>query len=123
MNGNELAVILREIHGAYGTEITEDMANLWGNTFHNDDAERVSAGLTEWINTEQRTPTPAGIREKMRTIVRRQISIEAPPPANAVPFSVGIQIAYEKYCQVKKKNNEQPPSFAEWRKRIPVHDQ
>lgn len=117
MTPHETAIILDRLAGAYGREVDERTATVWANTFSDEPYERTARAVQQWIRTEQRFPTPAGIRGLVRDEIRRN-NMTAPArelEAGTVTFDEGVQIAYRSYCQEIEWQGRTPRSFPEFR--------
>ena len=83
MNQSETKEILAMFTGAYPREITPEVAVLWSNVFYGDNPDLVADAAYEWVQNEAFFPTPAGLREYMRAINRRNEPV-------ALPYSTKI---------------------------------
>lgn len=120
MNQTETARILRYLHAAFGTEITNDMAQLWVNTFQSEPFDEVEAAAAEWVREERFFPTPADMRATMRRLARAAIQAPAIPQGASVLTGPegGFDIAYRAYCQEVERAGREPKSFDEFVGRV-----
>jgi len=119
----ETAKVLRRFHAAYGNEITADMASLWAESFSGNEAILVEDAADEWIRERVQFPTPADIRNVMRSIMSRMDRHPELPRNSAQVIDGphgGFQIAYDAYCETVKRDNREPKTFDQFIGLIPV---
>lgn len=120
MNTAQAATLLRNLHAAYGTEVTDDVATLWMNVFGDSDYRSVADSVETWIKNEPRWPTPADIRATMRQAASRL----GEPPALPGPSGIsgpegGFAIAYDAYCREATRRGREPKPFQEFMGKMP----
>jgi len=120
MTYDECQEMVEVAHATYGGVMSPATVEVWANTFANDSAERMATALGLWLETEERFPTPAGLRQKAREIAHRESMIghgnTLPPAAGQYPtFAEGIQIAYESYCRQARQLGNEPKPFEQFR--------
>lgn len=125
MTPQQVAGILRQLHSAYQTEVTEDMGHLWANTFSGDDYEMARDAVDEWIRERTYFPSPADLRQVMRGIMRRTEPERALTTVSQMTITGeegGWQIAYDAYCQTVKRDGREPKPFEQFRHGLPKDD-
>ena len=122
MTHDEAADLVGAAASIYGVEVTPNMVEMWANTFHSASLDEMAEALALWVDTEERMPTPAGLRGKRREIARQNLGNEAPIPeietggrGRFVGFTEGIQIAYEAYCGQARQLGNEPKDFDTFR--------
>jgi len=118
MTYDECQEMVEVAHATYGGVMSPATVEVWANTFASDDAERMAEALALWLESEERFPTPAGLRQKARESARREI-MEAPQraiaPGQYPTFAEGIQIAYDSYCLEVHRQGREPKPFDQFR--------
>lgn len=113
MTAAEILEISRAVQAAYPhIEVGDDWLELWLNAFVDNGGSQVQAAVGLWINSEDRPPTVAGIRQKMReqaTQMAREATMytsRLEPGEKYVSIEEGkaiAAIAYERDCQEQGK--------------------
>lgn len=113
MNSQEISQAMTRISGAYGAyNVTDEMALMWAEAFAIADGNSVLRALNDWVQSEQRPPTIAGIRQKMREVSRGQVreaqmyTSRLEPGETYLSIEEGkavAAIAYERDCQEQGK--------------------
>jgi hypothetical protein len=119
----QTAQVLRQLHAAFGTEVTEDMGRLWAEVFSGDEAELVRDATVFWIRERSKFPTPAELREVMRRMMQQADIV--PPLGRASELRVtgkagGWQIAYDAYCDTVRKAGREPKTFEQFIGQLPI---